>query len=143
MRNARARYHILYFKIPENRIDNPNWYYQKIKETFNIDSEQVRNDPYSFDMHFELPIEEGYKNVIVSKSADPGDSEITPKEKDLIKDIKYLDEYIEYRESVHGKKSGSDTVTLDSLRSLGKISMPPVNTVTNSVNFSFHSSNTS
>lgn len=103
----------------------------------------MKRNPHGFDLGFVMNLEEGYNNVIVSKTGDPGDSEVTPKEKDLIKDIKFLDRYMEYRESVHGKKSNVDTVTLDSLKSLGKISMPPVNTLSTSTNLTYHSSDMS
>ena len=104
-----------------------------------IDAELVRRDPYQFNLNFALSLDDGYKNVIVSKSEDPGESEVTPKEQDLIHSIKYLDHYMEYRESVHGKVASSDTVTIDSLKCLGRISMPPVNTLSNSTNLTYHS----
>lgn len=105
-----------------------------MKELFGIDWTQVRDYPKSFDMGFGLSLEDGYQKKSVKNVVDPGNSEITIKEKGLINDIAFMDTIMDYRESVHGNMTPRETVSMDSLKSLGRISMPPVNHISQSTN---------
>jgi hypothetical protein len=83
-------------------------------------------------MGFNLTLDEGYKSKSTKSAIDPGNSEVTHKEKSLIQDIEFMDNIMDYRESVHGNMSARETVPIDSLKSLGRITLPPVNRVESS-----------
>lgn len=67
---------------------------------------------------------------------EPGMSMSTPKEKELIKNMRHLDKVVDFRESVHGSQLAQShvsshplSISMDVVKSLGKIAMPPVNMV--------------
>jgi len=95
----------------------------------------LRNNPTLLRTDFDLRLDSGYSGNSVVAGDNPGNSTATIQEKILMKNMNHLDEYLNFRDSVHGvmqsqqQSPALEKVSLDSLKNFGKISMQPVNGV--------------
>ena len=114
---------------PADRIDDPIWYYRKIKNDFGIDIDVIKRDSISINVDFDIKTSVKIKAPAKHDQLFTDKSFSTPKEQELIKDMKPVEEIFFYRESVHSKMNTTSSMSIERLKNLGKIKLPPVNSI--------------
>lgn len=103
-----------------------------------MDVNQLKQNYKKFDVGFDLVRDTGLTRSTKQNTPDPGASIATANEKKLMGDMRFLDDILNYRDSVHGSMPNNQlgrayenpqSLDLFLSKSVGKISMQAVNSV--------------